>query len=114
MKEVGQIFKDFHDVIFSNDESLLDIFIEIYKDKVGTFCNGIKKDIAPVKNAISLQINSGFVEGNNNKFKLIKCIVYGKQKICNLFKKSYLSFLANLDDFAIEEIVNTVLEDNKK
>lgn len=114
VKEVGQIFKDFHDVIFSNDESLLDIFIEIHKDKVGTFCNGIKKDIAPIKNAISLQINSGFVEGNNNKFKLIKRIVYGKQKLCNLFKKSYLSFLATLDDFAIEEIVNNVLEDTKK
>ena len=114
IKEIEQIFKDFHNVIFNNDESLLDNFIETYKDKVETFCNGIKKDIASVKNAISLQINSGFVEGNNNKFKLIKRIVYGKQKLCNLFKKSYLCFLATLDNFAIKEIVNNVLEDNEK
>ena len=100
--------------MLSKDESLLDIFIEMYKDKIESFCNGIKKDIAPVKNAISLQINSGFVEGNNNKFKLIKRIVYGKQKLCNLFKKSYLSFLATLDNFAIEEIVNNVLDETKK
>ena len=114
VKEIKDIFKDFHDVMFSKDESLLDIFIEMYKDKIESFCNGIKKDIAPVKNAISLQINSGFVEGNNNKFKLIKRIVYGKQKLCNLFKKSYLSFLATLDNFAIEEIVNNVLDETKK
>ena len=86
------------------------IYIELYKDKINSFCNGIKKDIAPVKNAISNEINSGFVEGNNNKFKLIKRIVYGKQKLVNLFKKSYLCFLSTLDNFSMQEIVNQVLE----
>ena len=114
VKEVKEIFEDFHAMMFSKDESLLDVFIEMYKNKIESFCNGIKKDIAPVKNAISLQINSGFVEGNNNKFKLIKRIVYGKQKLCNLFKKSYLSFLVTLDNFAIEVIVNNVLDESKK
>lgn len=114
VKEVKEIFEDFHAMMFSKDESLLDVFIEMYKNKIESFCNGIKKDIAPVKNAISLQINSGFVEGNNNKFKLIKHIVYGKQKLCNLFKKSYLSFLVTLDNFAIEVIVNNVLDESKK
>lgn len=79
--------------MFSEKTELLDSFIEKSKDKVPSFCKGLKKDIAPVKNAISYSINSGFVEGNNNKFKLIKRIVYGKQKLCNLFKKSYLCFL---------------------
>lgn len=109
VKEVHDIFKDFHDTIFSKDEETLDIFIELYEDKIPSFCNGLKKDIAAVKNAISCEINSGFVEGNNNKFKLIKRIVYGKQKICNLFKKNYLAFLSTLDTFCIEEMVNNIL-----
>ena len=55
--------------------------------KISSLCNGLKKDIAAVKNAISSPISSGFVEGNNNKFKLIKRIVYGKMKLVNLFRK---------------------------
>lgn len=110
VKDVQNIFKDFHDVIFGANPEKLDLFIRKYEDKINTFCNGLKKDIAPVKNAISNSINSGFVEGNNNKFKLIKRIVYGKQKIVNLFKKSFLAFLATLDDFSIDEIVNSILD----
>lgn len=112
--EVFNIFKDFHNTIFSKDEKKLDEFLEKYQDKVPSFCNGIKKDIAPVKNAISLQISSGFVEGNNNKFKLIKRIVYGKMNLVNLFRKSYLCFLATTDDFDINEVVEGVLQNLEK
>ena len=108
-KDVQEMFKDFHDTIFSKDEEMLDIFIELYKNKIETFCNGLEKDIAPIKNAISLKINSGFVEGNNNKFKLIKRILYGKAKLCNLFRKSYLSFLATTENFDINDVVEGVL-----
>ena len=97
-------------MIFGAVPDNLDVFIALYQDTIPTFCNGLKKDIAPVKNAISLEINSGFVEGNNNKFKLIKRIVYGKQKIVNLFKKSFLAFLVTLDDFSIDEIVSGILD----
>lgn len=110
IQDIKNIFNDFHQTIFGKDPNELDIFIEKYNSMISSFCNGLKKDIAPVKNAISNEINSGFVEGNNNKFKLIKRIVYGKQKLVNLFKKSYLCFLATLDNFSIEEIVNQVLE----
>ena len=101
VKEVQTSFKQFHDTIFSKDEDKLDIFIESYQNILPSFCNGLKKDITAVKNAISNEINSGFVEGNNNKFKLIKRIVYGKQKICNLFKRSYLAFTSTLDDLSL-------------
>ena len=101
VKEVATTFKEFHDTIFSKDENKLYLFIETYKDKLPSFCKGLKKDITAVKNAISYEINSGFVEGNNNKFKLIKRIVYGKQKICNLFKRSYLAFTSTLDDLSL-------------
>ena len=108
-KQVQVLFKDFHYVMFSANPDNLDLFIELYDDLIPSFCNGIKKDIAPVKNAISCEINSGFVEGNNNKFKLIKRIVYGKLKLVNLFKKCYLSFMSTLDTFDISLIVEDVL-----
>lgn len=114
VKRTKEIFIDFHDTIFSKDPEMLDAFIATYENDIESFCNGLKKDIAPIKNAISLEINSGFVEGNNNKFKLIKRIVYGKMKLVNLFKKSYLCFLATTDNFKIGDIVEAILNDDKK
>ena len=108
-KQVQVLFKDFHYVMFSANPDNLDLFIDIYNDLIPSFCNGIKKDIAPVKNAISYEINSGFVEGNNNKFKLIKRILYGKSNLVNLFKKCYLGFMSTLDTFDISLIVEDVL-----
>ena len=101
VNQVQTIFRDFHDTIFSKQEDDLDNFIQKYNSILPSFCNGLKKDITAVKNAISSEINSGFVEGNNNKFKLIKRIVYGKQKICNLFKRCYLAFTSTLDDLSL-------------
>ena len=114
VKRIKEIFIDFHDTIFSKDPEMLDAFIATYENDIESFCNGLKKDIAPIKNAISLEINSGFVEGNNNKFKLIKRIVYGKMNLVNLFKKSYLCFLATTDNFKIRDIVEAILNDDKK
>lgn len=108
-KEIQYVFRDFHYVIFNADLDNLDIFLELYNDIIPIFCNGIKKDIAAVKNAISYEINSGFVEGNNNKFKLIKRIVYGKQKLVNLLKRCYVGFMSTLDNFDISLIVEDVL-----
>lgn len=110
-KQIKELFKDFHDTMFSAKPDNLDAFIELYKNLTPKFCNGLKKDIAPVKNAISLEINSGFVEGNNNKFKLIKRIVYGKSKLCNLLKRSFISFMSTLDNFDISIIVNVILKE---
>ncbi|MFR8540855.1 MAG: transposase [Enterocloster sp.] len=64
-----------------------------------SFCNGIKKDITPVKNAISLSVSSGFVEGNNNKFKVLKHIVYGRSGLVNLEKKCKLAFFLKIRSF---------------
>lgn len=114
VKTVEEAFKAFHNTMFSKDENKLDEFIEEYQDKLPSFCDGLKKDIAPVKNAISSNINSGFVEGNNNKFKLIKRSLYGKSNLVNLSKKSYLCFLATTDNFDLNEIVETILNDEKR
>ncbi|QNM11905.1 MULTISPECIES: transposase [Erysipelotrichaceae] len=59
------------------------------ESRVKGFIGGIEKDIALIKNAISLPNSSGFVEGNNNKFKLIKRILYGRSNFVDLFRKCY-------------------------
>ncbi len=84
----------------------LDKFINEFRDsKVNGFINGIEKDIAPIKNAISFPYSSGFVEGNNNKFKLLKRILYGRSKLVNLFKKCYVPFLMNNTDFKLVDLI---------
>jgi transposase len=100
------IFKDFHSTIMGSKVESLDDFLSKYEDsEIKSFCNGIKKDIVPVKNAISSPVSSGFVEGNNNKFKLIKRIVYGRSKLEKLTKKCKLAFLPKDEGF---ELVNLV------
>lgn len=106
VKEIKNIFQEYHSIIMGNDENKIDDFIDKYeKSKISSLCSGLKKDIAPIKNAISSPISSGFVEGNNNKFKLIKRIVYGKMNLVNLFRKCYIAFLATKDDFSIYDLI---------
>lgn len=91
-----------------DDSKKLIDFIENYRDsKLKGFVEGIEKDIAPIKNAISLPYSSGFVEGNNNKFKLIKRILYGRSNLVNLFRKCYVPFLMNNTDFNLIDLLKT-------
>lgn len=46
----------------------------------------LKRISPPIRNAISRPKNSGSVEGNNNKFILLKRIVYGRSGLVNLEK----------------------------
>lgn len=63
--------------------------------------------MAMVKNAISNSESSGFVEGNNNKFKLIKRILYGRANLVNLFKKCYVAFQVKRKDFSLQKLLKT-------
>lgn len=54
---VEQVFNDFHSVIMSDTPELVDQFIDIYEGtEMSDFCQSIKKDIAPIKNAISYNV----------------------------------------------------------
>ena len=53
-------------------------------------------------NTISFNESSGFVEGNNNKFKLIKRILYGRCNLVNLFKKCFSIFSLNTSNNIFE------------
>lgn len=103
---VESIFKEFHSTIMGAEPDKLEDFLKKYKDsEVKSFCNGIKKDITPVKNAISYSVSSGFVEGNNNKFKLLKRIVYGRSGLVNLTKKCKLAFLPKGEEFSLSALI---------
>lgn len=101
------IYDDFHKIIMGKDANLLKSFIDKYEiSPAKSFIHGIKDDIDSVINAISSPISSGFVEGNNNKFKLIKRILYGRANLDTLFKKSYLAFKFGLVNFNVRQITS--------
>jgi len=103
---VESIFREFHGIIMGSEPDKLADFLKKYEDsEIMPFCNGIKKDIAPVKNAISYCVSSGFVEGNNNKFKLLKRIVYGRSGLVNLTKKCKLAFLPRNEEFSLSALI---------
>lgn len=103
---VESIFKEFHGTIMGDEPDKLETFLKKFEDsEIKAFCNGIKKDIDPVKNAISLTVSSGFVEGNNNKFKLLKRIVYGRSGLVNLTKKCKLAFLPQNEGFCLSNLI---------
>ena len=106
VKKVENMFKEFHSLLMGKDEEKLDEYLRKYSEsEIQSFCNGIKKDILPVKNAISFSISSGFVEGNNNKFKVLKRIVYGRSGLVNLEKKCKLAFIHKSKDFSLSALL---------
>ena len=106
VEKVETMFKEFHSILMGKDETKLDEYLEKYSEsELQSFCNGIKKDITPIKNAISFSVSSGFVEGNNNKFKVLKRIVYGRSGLVNLEKKCKLAFLSKGQDFSLSALL---------
>lgn len=68
----------------------LDRFVKDYRTSpISGFVNGLKKDIAPVKNAISSEVSSGFVEGGNCRYKQTKRVMFGRATLNHLFHKTY-------------------------
>lgn len=115
INEIINMYDDFYNIFKEKNINLLDEFINKYEVKnniniktgeivetddnienlksgIQGFIKSIKKDITPIKAAISFNESSGFVEGNNNKFKLIKRILYGRCNLVNLFKKCFSIF----------------------
>ena len=90
VKLCAQIWNDFHPILMGSDPDKLDTFLESYSDSaIAPFINGIKMDIAPVKNAISTPYSSGFVEGGNCRYKSTKRLMFGRSGINHLFLKTY-------------------------
>ena len=128
INNIVDIYNDFYNIFVKKEENLLDDFIQKYESKIiinentgevdeiddnieniksgiGGFIKSIKKDIVPIKASISFPESSGFVEGNNNKFKLIKRILYGRCNLVNLFKKCFSIFSLKSSE-SIFELLN--------
>jgi hypothetical protein len=76
---------DFKSVFKEKSKIMLTGFIEIYKDseysKIKSFINGLLMDLDAVENAVELPYSNGYIEGNNNRLKMIKRMMYGREKL---------------------------------
>lgn len=82
---IGKIYDTvtgFKQTLFSKKESELDKWLEeteaLEIEELGSFINGVKRDIDAVKNAIRFDYNNGLAEGSVNKLKVVKRIMYGR------------------------------------
>ena len=96
----------FREVMNGDDADKLDDWINNNKELVPSFCNGLSQDIEPVKNAIRTQDTSGFVEGSNTAFKLVKRIGCGRYSP-KCLRIKFTLFLARKRGIDPYEIIRT-------
>jgi transposase len=60
-------------------------------DELNTYINGLKNDLTAVKNGINFKYNNGLAEGSDNKIKLTKFIMYGRNSFMLLKAKLFLN-----------------------
>jgi hypothetical protein len=100
------VYDEFYEILMGGVPDRLDSFLHRYKDSiVAGFIDGLINDITPIKNSISHTESNGFVEGNNNKFKLIKRILYGRANLDTLFKKCYIVFKSKSKEFNLSSLL---------
>ena len=87
------LFK-FRNIFEIKSREALSKFITEYKDcelgSIKKYVESIQKDIIPVTNAVVEKYSNGFVEGTNNKLKVIKRMSYGRCKLPLLKSKIVL------------------------
>lgn len=85
VKEIQDCINDFREIFDRKSISLLNEFINKYKKSnirsISGFTGGLTKDKKAVENSVTSQYSNGFVEGNNNRLKLIKRQMYGRAKL---------------------------------
>jgi predicted transcriptional regulator len=95
LQELEKAYRYFHNCLKEKTATQIDSYIAEYSDseipKIKTFAKGISRDLVAIKEGIKTGITSGFVEGGNNKIKLIKRLGYGRMKFQRL-KQKILTF----------------------
>ena len=80
--EIHDLVWQFREILAGNDPSKLPLWIAkatlVQIPEISSFINGIKQDWQAVVNAIQYPFNNGLAEGNVNKTKVIKRIMYGR------------------------------------
>ena len=73
---------DFQSMIRSKTAHMLEDWLETAKNSlIGSFANGVEKDIDAVRNAIISPWSNGQTEGQITRLKLIKRQMYGRAKL---------------------------------
>ena len=84
----------FKDILLSKRIHELDAWIEntssLGIEELAIFCNGLKRDLDAVKNAVQFEYSNGLAEGCVNKLKVIKRIMYGRNSFKLLRNKALL------------------------
>lgn len=82
LKELLVCIREFREIYQRKNMPLLYLFIEKYKNstlkEIARFAKGLEKDISAVENSVASPLSSGFVEGTNNKLKMVKRTMYGR------------------------------------
>lgn len=95
IKTLQNCIDHFRKMFEKKDITELASFIKLYQESeckaLKTFSKSLFKDIIPVSYAVSEDYNNGFVEGINNKLKMIKRVSYGRCKFPLLKAKMILA-----------------------
>ena len=85
LEEIKLSIDNFREIYNEKNLKLLDWFIAIYSQSlikpIASFARGLLLDIDAVSNSVTSSLSNGYVEGINNKIKVIKRIMYGRAKI---------------------------------
>ncbi|AFA50202.1 transposase [Acetobacterium woodii] len=80
--ELYKCIKEFRQIFKEKSLPQLYLFIDRYKESemkpLAIFATGLEKDLEAVENAVVSDLSNGFVEGVNNKLKMIKRTMYGR------------------------------------
>lgn len=82
LKELFICIQEFRKIFECKNLPYLYCFIEKYKKselkELSCFVKGLENDLEAVENAVASSLSNGFVEGTNNKLKMIKRTMYGR------------------------------------
>lgn len=80
--EIRKCIYHFRRIFAKRSMPELYFFIEYYSKseipELKSFAKGLLRDIEAVENAVASELSNGFVEGTNNKLKMIKRTMYGR------------------------------------
>jgi len=95
IESIINLVNEFKHLLESKNVEKLEEWIEKASNlkirKIDKFVNGLKRDIQAVRNAIIYEYNNGLAEGSVNKLKVIKRIMYGRNKF-EMLRQKVLSF----------------------
>lgn len=80
VRQLDICIHEFRNIYDQKNMVLLYLFIEKYKlseiQELSRFAEGLEKDIEAAENSVASPMSNGFVEGTNNKLKMVKRTMY--------------------------------------